>query len=1017
MTQVALTGNFLATARCLIFADGGGVVWAFNPNTNTLTAASSGGGATGSAHPSAVIGLTAVNGALSTYMTSDSAPALSQAIAPTWTNPHTFNANMTVGSTLTDGSASVGTNGQVLSSTVTGVKWVAAGGGGLSSANPTATIGLAAVNGSAGTFMTSDSAPPLSQGIVPTWTGAHTFASTVTLQGSGNDSGIIFTGASAYINASGAPGLTIAATHAFTVSAANYNFEIGGSSIWTMDASGGVTQQAATGETSFVLYGAASHYAQQIVGSSSSTHSYGLLCQAGTTGADWNTQWQSYAAGVFATLYGDGGLAVGAAPTGASMGLGTINVAGGYYINGTALSFTSLSPLTTEGDLIYENATPAPARLAIGGTGTFLTVAAGIPAWSTATLPGTAAKGDLWYASAANVMSALAVGTTGQLLTVTGGVPAWEAIPTWNQNTTGSSASCTGNAATATSIAGGTANQIPYQTGAGATSFFSASNYGVLTYGATGVPASIAGAAGVLVGSASAIPAFSLTPTLSSLGINGTGATGVNVTGALNSATSIAYQYSGTLGTGVVTLYTGFFDAVTIPASTTLGTLRHFTFLDVALSGGSVVTTQVGFYVPALVGGGTNIAFQGNVASGANRWNAYMAGSADNYFQGNVLIGTNTDASTGALQVTGNTALTGTLAVSGVLTSTVAVGTAPMAITSTTQVANLNAARAGTATIATNIGNAPVGGVFKLPPSSTWLRKITSRGGHTIDLARQPATTYQAKTIWGQFFFPSQTGALPFQTAANTTELLAIGSPGLHLTANAAGVPQWTLPSANPTAALGLSAIPGTSMNFMRADAAPALSQAIVPTWTGVHTFSAIPVFSLGISTGSNDSTGRGIAICKRATSIEQRTSTTTLTNSTQLTYAVPGAGTYAFEIVVFSYFTTAVTDGITANVNYSGTFTAVGSYVTGLVMNGTTTPTGIQPVEISATVNNALVGMTLLTYGASVAAATPACHILKGNLIATGAGTLAFAFSQSTTGVDTTNLGVGSYMTVTQLS
>lgn len=79
----------------------------------------------------------------------------------------------------------------------------------------------------------------------------------------------------------------------------------------------------------------------------------------------------------------------------------------------------------------------------------------------------------------------------------------------------------TGNASTATAIAGGALNQIPYQTGAGATSFFSASNYGVATYGATGVPASIAGAAGVLQGSASAIPAFTTTPTL----------TGTNFTG------------------------------------------------------------------------------------------------------------------------------------------------------------------------------------------------------------------------------------------------------------------------------------------------------------------------------------------------------------------------------------------------------------------------------------------------------------------------------------------------------
>jgi hypothetical protein len=43
------------------------------------------------------------------------------------------------------------------------------------SANPSAQIGLTAVNGTARTFMTSDSAPALSQGITPTWTGGHVF--------------------------------------------------------------------------------------------------------------------------------------------------------------------------------------------------------------------------------------------------------------------------------------------------------------------------------------------------------------------------------------------------------------------------------------------------------------------------------------------------------------------------------------------------------------------------------------------------------------------------------------------------------------------------------------------------------------------------------------------------------------------------------------------------------------------------------------------------------------------------
>ncbi len=44
------------------------------------------------------------------------------------------------------------------------------------SANPTASVGLTAINGMATTFMTSDSAPALNQAISPTWTGNHTFS-------------------------------------------------------------------------------------------------------------------------------------------------------------------------------------------------------------------------------------------------------------------------------------------------------------------------------------------------------------------------------------------------------------------------------------------------------------------------------------------------------------------------------------------------------------------------------------------------------------------------------------------------------------------------------------------------------------------------------------------------------------------------------------------------------------------------------------------------------------------------
>ena len=75
--------------------------------------------------------------------------------------------------------------------------------------NPTATIGLSAVNGVAATFMTSDSAPALSQAIVPTMTGAWTFTpssavTAITINAAINEAGFIINGA---INTSNANAL------------------------------------------------------------------------------------------------------------------------------------------------------------------------------------------------------------------------------------------------------------------------------------------------------------------------------------------------------------------------------------------------------------------------------------------------------------------------------------------------------------------------------------------------------------------------------------------------------------------------------------------------------------------------------------------------------------------------------------------------------------------------------------------------------------------------------------------
>ena len=63
---------------------------------------------------------------------------------------------------------------------------------------------------------------------------------------------------------------------------------------------------------------------------------------------------------------------------------------------------------------------------------------------------------------------------------------------------------------------------------------------------------------------------------------------------------------------------------------------------------------------------------------------------------------------------------------------------------------------------------------------------------------------------------------------------------GLSIFTNDAGyITSASLPTgANPSATIGLSAVNGSATTFLRSDGAPALDQAISPTWSGTHTWS-----------------------------------------------------------------------------------------------------------------------------------------------------------------------------------
>ncbi len=200
-----------------------------------------GGGSNVAGNPTATIGTAAVNGVASTYMRSDAAPAVPEA------------SSSTFGIVKVDGSSITAVNGVISSS----------GGGGSSGANPTATAGAVAVNGSASTFLRSDGAPAVAvatatvAGLVPTppnntttfLRGDATFAAPPSGAVGGNPTGTIGVAAvngsaTTFLRSDGAPAVPEASSSTFGV------VKVDGS---TIVASSGVISAIGGAATSIVV--------------------------------------------------------------------------------------------------------------------------------------------------------------------------------------------------------------------------------------------------------------------------------------------------------------------------------------------------------------------------------------------------------------------------------------------------------------------------------------------------------------------------------------------------------------------------------------------------------------------------------------------------------------------------------------------------------------------------------------------------------------------------------------------
>lgn len=238
--------------------------------------------------------------------------------------------------------------------------------------------------------------------------------------------------------------------------------------------------------------------------------------------------------------------------TGAITAVGGIGIGKDIYVGGkaTILGTTTVTNITAasstnSGAIVVYGGAGIGGNLYVGGT-IYGTINGTI---TTATNLAGGAGGSLPYQTSDGVTTFLNIGTNGYVLTSNGSAPSWQPV-------SGLSA---GNATTATNIAGGEANYIPYQTSPGNTTFshklqFNGSQFTTIKVAVTGTDASSDVNSGALTVDGG-------------VGINGDVYIGqtLNVTGQTNlaavsagttTATSITVSGSGTLdvGTGTTTL-------------------------------------------------------------------------------------------------------------------------------------------------------------------------------------------------------------------------------------------------------------------------------------------------------------------------------------------------------------------------------------------------------------------------------------------------------------------------------
>jgi hypothetical protein len=154
----------------------------------------------------------------------------------------------------------------------------------------------------------------------------------------------------------------------------------------------------------------------------------------------------------------------------------------------------------------------------------------------------------------------------------------------------------------------------------------------------------------------------------------------------------------------------------------------------------------------------------------------------------------------------------------------------------------------------------------------------------------------------------------------------------------------------------------------------------------------------------------RGVPFVRFKPASTARSNTITMTNDPDLQVALV-AGTYRFELLVGVFLTSSTTQGVSYNVNYSGTFST--NFL--LVMAQQSAPTAqyFTSLSVQTAPGNGAFNPTIPT-----ASGGPGWfQKIDGMFTATASGILAFAWAQTSSNANATNVSIGSLLVVTPMS